>query len=272
MKSEVLAQHNRFAWVLAWPLILFAVLASCTQSGNASTSETTDRDAVGGFGQQAIAAYVSASPVDPAAVTAIYGTLVSAGGKGGGFPFPAERVLAVIGRTPTLQATRSDKSRVWSVAVDVLTSNGAQGWQQQVIITAEGAFRAEGLPGRIPLAQTAAPDQDNEHSHEFTTVEPGSPMYTTVSDFFSAWLTGKGDFSRVANESISTFSSPPYSKTVIDSVNASRNPEKVEKSVTVDVVIFAQKVTTTKLSYTLELSAVGGRWVVSNIAAAPAEQ
>ena len=35
MKSELLNQHNRYAWLLAWPLILLAVLLSCTQSGDA---------------------------------------------------------------------------------------------------------------------------------------------------------------------------------------------------------------------------------------------
>lgn len=271
MKSEVLQQHNKYAWVLAWPMILLALLNSCTHAGEAASSDTTERDTVNGFGQKAISAYVSASPVDPAAVTAIYGAMVAAG-RGGGFPFPAERVVAVIGRTPMLQATRSDKTRVWSVSADVLTPDGAQGWQQQVLITAEGVLRVEGLPGRIPLAPAAVPDQDNEHGQELTKVEPGSPVYTTVSDFFNAWLTGKGDLNRVANDSIPAFSAAPYSRTTIESVTASRNPEKIEKSITVSAVISAQKTTTTRLAYTLELAAAGGRWVVSDIAASRPDQ
>ena len=272
MKSELLNQHNRYAWLLAWPLILLAVLLSCTQSGDASTPDTTERDAVAGFGQKAITAYVTASPVDPAAAVALYGALVATSRGQGGFPFPAERVLAVIGRTPKLQATRTDKTRVWTVSADVLTGSGAQGWQQQVVITAEGIYRVEGLPGRIPLTPTAAPDQNNEQGHELTRVDPGSPAYTTVSDFFAAWLTGKGYLSRVADQSIAAFTTPPYIKTTLESVSASRDTEKIEKSVTVNAVISVQKTTVTKLSYTLTLAAVGGRWVVSDVTAAPADE
>ncbi|HYB37801.1 MAG TPA: hypothetical protein VEF72_20010 [Mycobacterium sp.] len=109
MKSELLAQHNRYAWLLAWPLILFAVVGSCAQSfsSGSTASDTGEKDAVQGFGQRAITAYVSASAVDTAAVAAIYGPLVAAPSDGTGFPFAAETVLGVIGAgAPDLALSR----------------------------------------------------------------------------------------------------------------------------------------------------------------------
>jgi hypothetical protein len=273
MKSELLAQHNKYAWVIAWPLILLAALASCTQSfsSGSTASDSAEKNAVQGFGQKAITAYVSASAVDTAAVTVIYGPLVAAPSDGTGFPFPAETVLGVIGAgDPDLVATRADKSQVWNVRVDVLTVRGEQRWLQQIVAIPGGSFQVEGLPGKIPGAKIVVPPAPDEQGHGLTKVDAGSPIYTTVADFFDAWLTGKGDLSRLAGDSVDAFSEPPYSKVSIDSVNASREPDKVAGSVNASVSVIAEKIASEKISYNLTLTAVGGRWVVTDVAAAAA--
>lgn len=273
MKSELLAQHNKYAWLLAWPLILFAVVGACAQSfsSGSTASDTGENDAVQGFGQKAITAYVSASAVDTAAVTAIYGPLVAAPSDGTGFPFPAETVLGVIGAgAPDLVATRAHKSQVWNVRADVLTVRGEQRWLQQIVAIPGGSYQVEGLPGKIPGAKIAVPPAPDEQGHGLTKVDAGSPIYTTVADFFDAWLAGKGDLSRLASDSVDAFSEPPYSKVSIDSVNASREPEKVAGSVNASVSVIAEKISGEKMFYNLTLTAVGGRWVVTDVAAAAA--
>lgn len=271
MKSELLTQHNKYAWFIAWPVILLVALASCTQSysGNSTPSDMAERNAVQGFGQKAITAYVSASPADTAAVDGIYGPLVAAPSDGTGFPFPAETILGVTGAgTPDLVVTRTDKNQVWNVRADVLTVEGEQRWLQQIVAIPGGSYRVEGLPGKIPGAKIAAPPTPDEQGHELTKVDAGSPIHTTVADFFDAWLTGQGDLSRLASDSVSAFPEPPYSKVLIDSVNASRNTEKIGGSVNVSVSVIAAKIASEKISYNLTLTAVGGRWVVTDVAAA----
>jgi hypothetical protein len=286
MKSELLKQHNTYAWFVGWPLILFAMLSSCTQSCSqgSTASDSAQRDAVQGFGQKAVAAYVSASAVDTAAVDAIYGPLVGAPSDDTGFPFPAETVLAVTAgaacgngrgsdgqpvQTPKLVATKTDKSQVWSVNTEVLTGRGDQCWQQQVVVTASGLYRVEGLPGQIPPAPTALPPSDDEQGHGLAKVEAGSPIYLTVAEFFDAWLTGQGYLSLVASDDVRAFSEPPYGSISIDSVNASRQPDKPEKSITVAASVLGRKIATEKLTYNLTLTAAAGRWVVTDVAAAP---
>lgn len=272
MKSELLTQHNKYAWIVAWPVILCAALASCTQSCSAGStaSDSAERDAVQSFGQKAIAAYVSASPGDTVAVDNIYGPLVASQSDGAGFPFPAETILGVTSSgAPDLVASRADKSQVWNVRADVLTAKGEQRWLQQIIAVQDGSsYRVEGLPGKVPGAKMAAPPALDEQWSGLTKVDSGSPIYTTVADFIDAWLTGRGDLSRVANDSVGAFSEPPYDKVAIDSLRTSREPEKVSGSINVSVSVVAAKVVSEKMSYNLTLTAVGGRWVVTDIAAA----
>lgn len=288
MRSELLAAHNRYAWLVAWPLILLAVVASCTRScsGGSPVMDSAERDAVQAFGQKAVKSYVSASPVDMAGVEAIYGPLVAAPSDDAGFPFPAETVVSVTAgtgclggstadgrpvQTPELLATREDKTKVWIVRADVLTDSADQCWQQQVVTAAGGAYRVDGLPGRIPAAPIASPPlRQEEQGHGLTRVESGSQIYTTVAEFFDAWLAGQGDFSRLAGDTVRAFSEPPYGSISVDEVSASRQPDKPDKSVNVAASITATKIAKMKLFYNLTLTAVGGRWVVTDVSAAPA--
>ena len=270
MRSELLSQHNKYAWVVAWPLILFTALASCTQSQGATASDTSEGDAVGRFGQKAITAYVSASPVDTGAVEAIYGPLVAPPGDDAGFAFPAEKVLGVIAGTPKLLVTRTDKTRVWSVSADVVTGSGEQRWQQYIAVTASGGYRVEGLPGVIPSDPTALPETADQQGHGLTKIDAGSAIYSTVADFFDAWLTGKGDLPRVASDSVPAFPKPPYNTVSIDSVCACREPENPNGSLTATVSVIARKVASEKMAYNLTLTAIGGRWVVTDVSAVPA--
>lgn len=288
--SELGKQHNKYVWWVMWPLVLILLARSCGGTPDtAGATETTD--AVKGFGQTAIQVFVGSSPADTAAAEFYYGPLVAPGPEGGGFPYPGETVLGVSARTPVLkEKARPDKSQAWLVTADVITDDGAQTWQQYVVVTDKNTYQVDGLPGRVPPermtplnqiqsqqggqgAQTCAKttgqgggtEQEGQQG-----VTQDSPVCGTLKDFFNAWLTGNGDLTRVANSSVPTFVSPPFDTVEIESIRQSNNPDKIEGTITVASTIIATKIKSQKMFYNLTLTGASGRWVVTDASATPA--
>lgn len=271
MKSELAARHNQYAWLVAWPVILLLVMSSCARSCSAdhSAADTDVLDAVRVTGEKAVTAYVGASASNPAAAEAIYGPLVAPPPKAA-FPYPGEDVISSTAGTPKRATTRPDQSQVWRVPVQVLTANGEQTWQQYITVTADGQYQVNGLPGHIPGISQVAPAGAETEDHGLTSVGPDSKIYAAVQDFLTAWLVGDGDLSRFASDSIPAFPSPPYGgEIVIESLSASKTPDKPEGSITVSVTITATKVAKEEISYNLSLTGSDGRWIVTDYQAAP---
>lgn len=287
--SELGKQHNKYVWWIMWPLVLILLARSCGGGGDQTgISETSD--AVKGFGQSAIVAFVGSSPADTAGAESYYGPLVAPGRDGGGFPYPGETVLGVSARTPKDKGTLSDKSRSWLVIADVITDEGPQTWQQYVVVTEKNTFRVDGLPGFVPPEKLAPLDQiqsqqggqgaqscaNTAAQSNSSTGQQGqgltqdSPVCTTLKDFFNAWLTGNGDLTRVANDSVPTFVTPPFDTVEIESIKPSNNPDKIEGTITVATTVIATKIKSQKMFYNLTLTGASGRWVVTDASAAPA--
>lgn len=275
MKSELAAWHNSYAWWVAWPLILFAVLGACSHSCSApAAGGGVVKAKVNSFGQEALVAFVSASPGEHGRAEVAYGSLVQpacdtsaapARPDSCGFPYPDQTVLGVADREPVLLGTRADKSQEWEVSAAVLATDGQQIWQQRVIVTAKGVYRLDGLPGVIPPEPTEPPTSG---ARQLSKLDEKSAVYTTVKDFLNAWLTGSGDLSRVADTTtVAAFKTPPHDSVEILSVDASRVPEKIEGSITAATTIIATKSAATEMSYTLTMAAASGRWIVTNVSA-----
>lgn len=273
MQSELLTLHNRYAWFVVYPLLLLALIGACGRDSGAAEGSGSEGD-VRDTGQEAVTAYVSATTTDSAAVEEIYGPLVApvkaADGQTQPFPFPGLTVLAASSGEPELKETRSDKTKIWAVDVHVLTDAGALTYEQSVAETADQAFRVDALPGLVPPPRRAEVPETQQAIANFVGVDPDTAVYTTVRDFFSAWLTGEGDITRVADDArVPLFPESPFSRVTLETVNASKVPDKVEGSITVMVSLIAERIAPEKLNYNLTLTGASGRWVVTDATAVP---
>lgn len=277
MKSELAALHNRYAWVIVYPILLFVLVRSCGGGGGGSIATDAARtDAITGFATSAVSAYVSASAANTASVEAIYGKLVKPESEKVSFPFPEETILGVYAETPQRKATRKDHSEVWLAPVRIVADDGIQTWQQYVTITDDNAVGVIGLPGRVPGPKTLAATAENVSGSGsgagVLQVESNSAVYAAVRDFGLAWLDGDGDISRFAQPGIPVFATPPCSTPadlLISSIQATGDPKEISGNVTVATTMKCVSAGTTKLHYNLLLTGIGGRWVISDIAAPP---
>lgn len=272
MQSELLTLHNRYAWFVVYPLLLLALFAACGR-GSGTAGDAASEDDVRDTGQTAVTAYVSATGTDSAAAEQIYGHLVAptkaADGQLQAFPFPGLTVLAASSGKPELKETRPDKTKIWAVDVHVLTDSGALTYEQSVAETADQAYRVDALPGRVPPARQAEMPETQQAAAQFVGVEQGTAVYSTVHDFLMAWLTGDGDISRVADDTVPRFPQPPYSEVALETINASKVPDKIDGSITVYVSLIATEIAPEKLNYNLILTGASGRWVVTEVTAVP---
>lgn len=272
MQSELLSLHNRYAWFVVYPLLLLALIGACGRDSGVVQDSASEGD-VRDTGQEAVTAYVSATTTDSAAAEQIYGSLVTpvkaADGQEEPFPFPGLTVLAASSSKPELKETRSDKTKIWAVDVHVLTDAGALTYEQSVAETADQAYRVDALPGLMPPPRRAEVPETQQATANFAGVDPGTSVYTTVHDFFAAWLTGDGDISRVADTTVPLFPEPPYSTVTLETVNASKVPDKIEGSITVVASLIAERIVPEKLNYNLTLTGASGRWVVTDATAVP---
>jgi hypothetical protein len=156
------------------------------------------------------------------------------------------------------------------VPVDVTTDDGTQTWLQYVMITPDGAVSVQGLPGLLPPPKSGDKPTGSAAGKGLIQVDAGSRIYTSTKDFLNAWLTGAGDISRLAEPQVPTFVNPPCDSIEKLTVTATDQPQKIEGKITVDTVINCVSATTRKLHYNFILTGASGRWVVSDITAAPA--
>lgn len=273
MQSELLTLHNRYAWFVVYPLLLLALIGACGRGSDVVDNSVSEGD-VRDTGQEAVTAYVSATTTDSAAAEQLYGPLVApvkaADGQTQPFPFPGLTVLAASSGKPELKETRSDKTKIWAVDVHVLTDAGALTYEQSVAETGDQAFRVDALPGLMPPPRRAEVPETQQAIANFVGVDPDTAVYTTVRDFFAAWLTGDGDISRVADTAtVALFPESPYSSVTLETVNASKVPDKVEGSITIVVSLIAERIAPEKLNYNLTLTGASGRWVVTDATAVP---
>lgn len=270
MRKELGALHSRYAWIIIWPVVLFLLVKSCSGATHTATPDTDRLDNVSRFGVAAVSAYVSASAASNSSAESIYGKLVSAPSEQESFPFPDETILGISAGTPKLKSSESNKSEVWSVPVDVTTDDGTQTWLQYVTITTAGVLSVQDLPGLLPPPKSADKPADSVSGKGLTQVDAGSRIYISAHDFLTAWLTGNGDISRLAESSVPTFGKPPCDSIDKLTVDATDQSQKVEGQITAATTMNCVSATTIKLHYNLILTGASGRWVVSDIAAAPA--
>ena len=264
-RTAVAQHYQRYVWFVAWPLILLALFASC--GGRSSSTADPDgavRDQVSRYGGAAILAFITAGPADGARVETFFGGLVKPPAGQQAIPLPRETVLASFASAEP-QRAQGD----WRVALTAVTSGGVVNWQVPVRVLPSG-FRVLGLPGLMPGLPTGPAVTVDAAA----VVDPKSdaPVAVTLRDFFTAWLTGSGDLGRVADvSSVPTFAAAPFSRvTVMEASAGAAIPESPQGTVSVRAVVWGMNTQTTQLSYDLDLTAVSGRWVVSDVAAQPA--
>lgn len=279
MQSELLTLHSRYAWFVVYPLLILALIAACGGRSDGAGDSSSDEN-IRDTGRAAVEAYVSATATDSAAAEEVYGPLVAppktSDGQQQGFPFPGLTVLSASAGTPRLVETRPDKTTIWAVEVHVITDTGMRTYEQRVAETVEPAYRVEGLPGRVPPPRRAPMPDKPLTDQQFAEVRADTPehstahdAYSTVKDFFDAWLAGKGDVKRLADASVPLFEQPPYSEVVLTSVSASKMPNKIDGSITVSATVIATDAAPEELHYTLTLTGASGRWVVTDVTAVP---
>lgn len=270
MQKELRGLHNRYAWVIIWPIMLILLFRSCGGGAGVDEPDTDRIDNIRRYGVESVSAYVSASAGASAAAEDIYGKLVAPLSDKESFPFPDETILGISAGTPKLKTTESNKSEIWSVPVDVTTDSGNQTWLQYVTITTDGALSVSDIPGLLPPPKSAEKPAESTTGKGLTQVTEGSQVYGTAKDFLAAWLIGEGDISRLAEKSVPAFQTKPCDSINGLKVDARNVPEKIDGSITVATTLNCISATTRKLHYNLILTGASGRWVVSDIAAAPA--
>jgi hypothetical protein len=130
-------------------------------------------------------------------------------------------------------------------------------------------YRAVTLPGVIPPPPTSASIPSG--AAQKIEVTDSSELSVTLRDFFAAWLTGHGDLSRVADTAaIPVFAAPPHASVhVISAYTGTQLPQDASGSIAVWATVLATETATAEISYTLQLSASAGRWIVTSVSAAP---
>jgi hypothetical protein len=266
-KTEIGALYQRYVWFVVWPLLIFLLIGACSRSCSppAGDSDTT-RVSASAYGAAAVLAYLTASPADLGKLTAIFGVLVKTP-DGQGFPLPQETVVAAFTSGTEPQDVGKGRSG-WLVKETVITADGVQEWQVPVVSDGTG-YRAVTLPGVIPAPPTSASIPSG--ASEKIEVSNNSELSVTLRDFFAAWLTGHGDLSRVADTTaIPVFATPPYASVqVLSASTGTALPQDVSGSLSVAVTVLATETASAEISYTLQLSASAGRWIVSSVSAAP---
>lgn len=265
-RSAITENYHRYVWFLAWPLIMLALIGSCAgrSTPNAGPDQTV-QDEVTRFGASAILAYITTSPTDVGKLTPIFGEFIKAPANQHAVPLPR---LTVSASFASAKPTKDAPEGFWDVSLTAATTDGAVTYLMPVRKSASG-YRALQLPGVIPgpaqgpaVAVNAAAPID---------VNSDAAVAVTLRDFFTAWMTGKGDLSRVADtKTVPVFATPPFIKVQLMTAYAgSQIPQQPEGELTTGVIVWGTKTQTTQLSYTLKLTASAGRWVVADIAAQP---
>jgi len=279
-RSTFTENYQRYAWWVAWPLILLAVFSGCARSCSApeqTTSQSAQQE-ITTYGATAILAYLTATPSDGDKLAVMFGELTKPPSGQQGVPLPRRTVLASFASAEPLgsEANPSD----WRVELTAITTDGTETWQ--VPVRSFGAsYRATQLPGLVPGLASGPPISVNAAA-PIEVCDPGksrqgegpctdSPVAATLRDFFTSWLTGSGDLARVADTSrVPAFGSAPFSRVqLVEAYAGSQIPQQPEGDLTVSVIVWGAKTKTVQLSYTLNLTASAGRWVVSDISAAP---
>lgn len=281
-KSTLSEEHRKYAPYIAYVLILITFWVACTGGCSRGATDSTNTSDVKTYGLEALTAFIGASSSDHEAADIYYGALlkppVVQGTNTGSsststtgdplptaFPFPNQTVLAVIPSEPTRLGDRPDKSVSWLVSADILTPEGQSTWQQRVLAATDGTYRVDALPGTHPGIPANTPQASTA---SLSQLDAKSDVYRTLGDFLSAWLTGSGDLTRVADTTtVAAFKEPPYTSVQIISATANNVPDKIEGSITVSTSVIVTKTFPMELSYTLAMTAASGRWVVTNASA-----
>jgi hypothetical protein len=263
-RSAIAQNYHRYVWFAAWPLILLALFSSCGgHSGSDAGPDRTVQDEVTTYGATAVLSYLTATPGDGDRLSAIFGDLIAPPAGQQAIPLPRLSVL-----TSFANAKPAAQQGDWEVRVTAITTDGPSTWL--VPVRASGAgYRPLQLPGLVPgLASGPAVTPNASGPID---VEADSAIAVTLRDFFDAWLTGKGDLSRVADTTaVPAFTTPPFSKVqVLEAYAGSEIPQQPQGDLTVAVIVWATKTQTSQNSYTLKLTASAGRWVVTDVSATP---
>lgn len=264
-KSAAGEVYRRYAPFVMWPLLLLALFSSCSgRSGTTAAPDTTVQDAVRSYGATAILTYLTATPADGAKLAAIYGDdLIKPPAGQKSIPLPRLNVLASFALAKP-SGTQGD----WLVTLTAITDGDTETFMVPIHPAGTG-YRPTALPGKMPGTVTGPEVTVNESVP--VDVKSASAVATTLRDFFNAWLAGQGDLGRVADTtSVPAFATPPFgSVQVMEAAAAQQVPEQPTGDLTVGVTVWGMHTQTYQLSYTLKLTASAGRWVVTDIAAAP---
>lgn len=264
-KTEFRQQYNRYVWFVVWPVLIYLMVMSCSgPSGSGTGEDTTVRDGVTSWGSQAILAYVTASPADGDRLATYYGDLLKPPPGVKGIALPRLHV-----RASTAYAKPADTPDDWNVYVTVVTDTASPTFMTTVRKYPSG-YTVLAVPSQVP-GPAAGPAVSVNAGSPVDVANIKTPLMSTLTDFFNAWLTGNGDLSRVANTStVPAFVKPPASKVDIKDVTAAEQvPDQPSGDLTVGATVWMTNTGTYQLSYTLKLSASDGRWVVASITATP---
>lgn len=279
-RKELAEKYHRYAWWVAWPLIVLAVFSGCARSCSSDPAATSYsvQQQITNYGSTAILTYLTATPADGSRLADVFGELTKPPTGQQGVPLPRRTVLASFANAEP--AGGNADSADWLVELTAITTDGSETWQVPVRVFGD-AYRVTQLPGLVPGLTTGPPISADAATPievcSSTASRRGagpctdSPIAATLRDFFNAWLTGNGDLSRVADtDAVQAFSSPPFSKAqIVSASSATQVPDQPAGDLTTSVIVWGAKTKTVQLSYTLKLTASAGRWVVTDISAVP---
>jgi hypothetical protein len=228
-------------WVI-YPCALLGGLSACTSACSSSPQATDVNEtlSLATYGSQTVEAFLRSTPAGE----------VSAKPRGVD-PRGGGRFDVRVEVTPT-----DEPSQEWLVSVLVIGDRPSQRY-----VTTRRPSR---IPSDTPQGEPAEVARPQD-------VPNDNPAWATVVDFFTAWLTGRGDVDRYSRpNSIPKFSDAPYSEvTLTKLVVSGAVPAKVKGRVDVTATVLATDRYTIEQDYGLTLVAGNGQWVVSAVDAVP---
>lgn len=173
-------------------------------------------------------------------------------------------------------SSRSAGAGLWSVTVAATVTDNTMVSRRffEIPVKVEGqTVAAVALPGEVPASLLAGGSPDLDYQ---ALVAANSPLYTTSTEFLSAYLAGQGDVSRIISPSsaIRAVTPAPYTSVKVTGIAAHADvPASLADGAQLDILVSAtaskEGGTAVSLQYPLTLTVRAGRWEVSTIRDVP---
>jgi hypothetical protein len=251
---------SRAAPWIVYPCAVIGFVLSLASACASGPAPTVNDDAIKTYACEALTAFLRATNADPGAAGDYFPKIDM---QNVDLPAQPEQILTVTAQKPEPNGNSS-----WLVPVIVAADGGAtQSWKIPIAATGSGRdakYAATRLPSPWPGLAT-----DKDRAATNTQALPkDSPIHKTVSGFVSAWMSGGADVGRYTTTA--TVAPPwpdrPYTSVDIKAVRIHGVPPvNVKGTITVVADVTANGRYSRECSYTLQLKAINGQWMVAAI-------